>query len=114
LLVCIRGGDEVHNQTCDFDLHSDTRPLVPLIGPLSTNSHEIFFLAKFRGRQELTYKVRNKTNGIFIYEIDGTSEVHERLLLPGDALSIKGTDIIELEALTHEAIVLIMEIPLLS
>jgi hypothetical protein len=114
LQICIRIDNEVrsdHNAVYSFDLESENCQLVPLLDSSVSSFDGLFYIGKFRGRQEIVYDAKRKGSGIFVYEIAGTCEVHERLLLPGDALGIKNTASLELEALTHEAIVLIVEIP---
>jgi quercetin 2,3-dioxygenase len=115
LQICVRANDKVQtnlNHTYSFDLDSSNGEFIPLRVSSVTSSDELFYIGKFRGRQEVAFRARREDMGIFVYEITGTCEVHGRLLLPGDALSIKGVDVIELEALTQEAIVLLAEIPL--
>jgi hypothetical protein len=115
LQICIRADDKVQtnlNHTYSFDLDSSNGEFIPLRVSSFTSPDELFYIGKFRGREEVVFRTRRDDMGIFVYEITGTCEVHERLLLPGDALSIKGIDVVELEALTQEAIVLVAEIPL--
>jgi hypothetical protein len=117
LQICIRSDDEVrpdHNAVYSFDLESNNSQLVPLMDSSVSSAEELFHIGKFRGRQEIVYEAKRQGSGFFVYEIAGTCEVHERLLLPGDALGIKNTASLELEALTPEAIVLIVEIPFAS
>ncbi|HEY5915783.1 MAG TPA: hypothetical protein VIU13_00200 [Chryseolinea sp.] len=114
LQICVHVDDNVQpnlNHTYSFDLDSSNE-FIPLGLSSVTSSDERFYIGKFRGRQEVVFRTQRHDMGIFVYEITGTCEVHERLLLPGDALSIKGVEVIELEALTSEAIVLVAEIPL--
>ena len=115
LQICVRADDKVQpnlNNTYSFDLDSSNGEFIPMSVSSVTSSEELFYIGKFRGRHKVVFRPRRDHIGIFVYEITGTCEVHERLLLPGDALSIKGVDALELEALTQEAIVLIAEIPL--
>ena len=117
LQICVRmNHEEPHglNRVSSFDIESDNGQLVPLLDSLANPpmNNELFHIGKLRGRHDVVYQSMRQDGGIFVYEIAGTCEVHDRLLLPGDALSIKNASTIELEALTHEAIVLIAEIPL--
>ena len=115
LQICIRADDKVQtnlNDAYSFNLDSGNDEFIPLRVSSIPSSDERFYIGKFRERQEVVFRTRRDDMGIFVYEITGTCEVHERLLLPGDALSIKGVDVIEIEALTQEAIVLVAEIPL--
>ena len=115
LQICLCADDEVQtnlSHTYPFDLDSSNGEFIPLRVSSITSSDELFYIGKFRGRQEVVFRTRRDDMGIFVYEITGTCEVHDRLLLPGDALSIKRVDVIELEALTQEAIVVVAEIPI--
>jgi len=115
LQICVRADEKIQtnlNHTYSFDLDSSNGKFIPLRVPSTTPSDELFYIGRFRGRQGVVFRKRRHDMGIFVYEITGTCEVHERLLLQGDALSIKGVDVIELEALTQEAIVLVAEIPI--
>jgi len=114
LQICVHADNKVQtnlNQTYSFDLDPGNE-FIPLTLSSLTSAGELFYIGKFHGRQEVVFRTRRQGMGIFVYEITGTCEVHERLLLPGDALSIKGVEVIELEALTREAIMLVAEIPL--
>ena len=71
-----------------------------------------FFIGKLRGRQDVLFEKKLQRSLLFIYEVSGTCEVHNRLLLPGDGLSLTNSRSIEFEALTPEAIVFVAEIPL--
>jgi hypothetical protein len=115
LHVCIRTYDEVKSDdhlVHSFDIESGDSQIVPLLDSSISLADAHFHIGKFRGRQEMGYQVSRQGSGIFVYEIGGTCEVHERLLLPGDALALKNTAAIQIEALTHEALVLIAEVPL--
>jgi hypothetical protein len=79
--------------------------------PLNVSSDGLFFLGKLSGRKYVTCQPKLQRSGIFVYQISGTCEVLGRLLLPGDALSLMNVETIELEALTHEAIVFVAELP---
>jgi hypothetical protein len=84
------------------------------ITPVATSTIHQFFIGKLSGRQDAVFEKKLKHSLIFIYEVSGTCEVHNRLLLPGDGLSLTNVRSIQLEALTPEAIVFIAEVPLES
>ena len=75
-------------------------------------SHQQFSISvgKFLGREEGSYRIKDKCNGIFAFVIDGQMEVQYRLLLPRDGLSLWEQEEIEWEALTSSAILLIAEV----
>lgn len=82
------------------------------ITPVATSTLNQFFIGKLHGRQDAVFEKKLQHSLIFIYVVSGTCEVHHRLLLPGDGLSLTNARSINLEALTPEAIVFITELPL--
>ena len=69
----------------------------------------VCFIGKFDGRKEEIYTLKNKNNGIFVFIIDGVFEVQNHLLHARDGLSLKNIEAIEFEALSENAIVLLLE-----
>lgn len=67
------------------------------------------FVGIFDGRKEAIYKLKNEQNAIFGFVINGAFELQNRLLETRDALKIWDLNEIELEALSENAIILIME-----
>ncbi|MDF0709076.1 hypothetical protein [Flagellimonas okinawensis] len=68
----------------------------------------------FEGRNESQYKLENPNNGIFAFVINGVFEIEDRLLESRDGLALWDTDTVEMEALSENAIILLMETPLLD
>ena len=66
----------------------------------------------YQGRSEGHYNLRNPNNGVFVYIIKGAFEVQGRLLEHRDGLSLWDTEEIEFEALSNNAIILLLEIKL--
>lgn len=66
----------------------------------------------YQGRSEGSYALKNPNNGIFIYIIEGAFEVQGRLLEHRDGLSLWDTEEIEFEALSTNAIIMLLEIKL--
>ena len=69
-------------------------------------------IGQFDGRQKGVYELQNSENGLFVFVIEGVFEVQDRLLHARDGLSLKNTPIVDFEALSEDAILLLMEIPL--
>jgi redox-sensitive bicupin YhaK (pirin superfamily) len=69
-------------------------------------------LVKLNGRQEGLYNKKSVANGLFVYAIQGALEVQYRLLHEGDGLALWDLDEIEFEALSNDAILLIVEVPM--
>lgn len=98
-------------QATSFDLVNNTNQLLPV--PVN-HPHFKFGIGKYNGREESVYKLSNPQNGLFAFVIQGAFEVQYRLLHPRDGLALWEASEIELEALSSEAIILVIEIPLLK
>jgi quercetin 2,3-dioxygenase len=66
-------------------------------------------IGKFKGRGETTYQMKNKNSGVFIFVIEGAFEVDGRLLHARDGLGLWQLSEAEFEALSNDAIVLVVE-----
>lgn len=69
-------------------------------------------LALFSGRAENNYHITNKSNAVFAFVISGAFEIQGRLLEERDGLGLWGIEEVEIEALSENAILLLIEIPL--
>lgn len=69
-------------------------------------------LAIYQGRTKGRYILKNASNSIVVYVINGAFEVEERLMEHRDGLALWDTPEIEFEAMSEFAILLILEIPL--
>lgn len=69
-------------------------------------------IGKLSGRKEVEYALRKKENGVFVFIIQGAFEVQNRLLQPRDGLALWQETLLEMEALSNDAIVLLIELPL--
>jgi redox-sensitive bicupin YhaK (pirin superfamily) len=67
-------------------------------------------IGKFNGRGEGSYHLHDKQRGVFVFNIEGAFEVQYRLLHEGDGLALWDIDTVALEALSNDAILLIIEI----
>jgi len=109
-------------QQLTFDLQ-DKNKLHPLFtenmeGPID---HPSFcgFIGKYDGRNDGIYQlkaVENKqlANGIFVFILSGAFDVQNRFLHARDGLALSDLqdELIEFEALSNDAILLLMEIPM--
>lgn len=68
------------------------------------------YIGKYTGRTDGIYQLKNPDNGIFVFIIEGAFEVQNRLMEARDGLSLRNLDTLEFEALSNDAIILIMEI----
>lgn len=71
------------------------------------------YIGQFGGREEGIYEVQHPdTHGIFVFVIKGAFEVQNRLLHPRDGLALQGVDTVDFEALSNDAILFLLEVPL--
>lgn len=98
---------ENNSKPFDFDL-SQKNQLVSLF----ETSNTFGFIGIYEGRKEGLYKLKNPSNGIFVFVINGAFEVENRLLESKEGLSLQQIETIEWEALSENAILLVLEIPL--
>lgn len=105
------------SQQIHFDL-TDTNKLLPffLTNASNTDSHSQSrgFIGKYDGRKDEVYPLKNIGNGVFIFILNGAFEVQNRLLHERDGLAlttIKHGEV-AFEALSNNAILLLLEIPL--
>jgi redox-sensitive bicupin YhaK (pirin superfamily) len=94
-----------HFQQFDFGL-TNKNQLIPLFEiPKSLG-----FIGIYEGRKEGFYTLKNNSNGVFIFVIHGAFEVENRLLESKDGLSLHKKEVIEWEALSENALLLVFEI----
>jgi quercetin 2,3-dioxygenase len=100
-------------QVLDFNLNSHKNQLVELFTSL-TDQPNRFFIGKFAGREETNYIIAQQSKGLFLYVIEGAFEVAYRLLETGDALALWDMEETEIEALSNDAIILVIDLLLNS
>lgn len=66
-------------------------------------------VGKFGGRAETTYSLSNEQKRVFVFVLTGAFEVEGRLLHARDGLALEGLDAIEMEALSNDALVAVVE-----
>lgn len=87
-----------------FDLENHKNTLVDISGKTTKTN---LFIGKFDGRNEDVLHL-NEAKQAFIFIINGAFEVQNRLLESRDAVSLWNCDEIDFEALSNEAIILLM------
>lgn len=102
--------DLIQNRAYSFPLNIDNRSnqLIEL------QFAEINFLSrihigKFNGRSEAMLSLKDTQQGAFVFIAGGAFEVNNRLLQQRDGLAIWNTNEIEWEALSNDAVLLIIE-----
>ncbi len=93
------------NETA-FDFKNAKNQLLPYF----SNQTNFGFIGQYDGRKESVYTLKNPQNGIFVFVIEGVFEVQNRLLHARDGLALPDISEIELEALSNDAVVLLLEI----
>lgn len=70
------------------------------------------WIGQFDGRQKGEVSLSNNHKDILVYVVDGAFEVQDRLLHSEDALLLNSVDVVDFEALSNQAILLIFELAL--
>jgi len=93
------------------DVNKNRNSLVELFPGISETSSLPFAVSigKFYGRGETTYHLKKKDAGLFLFVLEGAFEAEGRLLHARDGLALWGIDEVELEALSNDAIILLIE-----
>lgn len=115
LQIWIKGSNISHPgfSQRNFDF-SKRNVLIPIIGDnlMQLHSKTVGFIGLYDGRHESRYQLQNPKNGAFVFVINGVFECDNRLIETRDALAISNAESIEFEALSQNAMLLIIEVPL--
>ncbi|SFD09026.1 hypothetical protein SAMN05518672_101416 [Chitinophaga sp. CF118] len=103
LQIWIKVPGTTASRLTSFDVDTDKNKLISV--------DKGILIGKFDGREEAEYKISHPANGIFAFVIEGVFEVQYRLLHAGDSLGLWEVEHIELEALSNDAIILLVEMP---
>lgn len=90
-----------------FDLENRNQ-LIPLF--TSANQSRSGFIGKYTGRNEGVYWLSDPTKRVFVFVIEGAFEVQDRLLHPRDGLALWNLSEVAFEALSNDAILLLLEL----
>lgn len=108
---------EVHEPLISrFDIDRHKNELIEVL-PVLTNAnkslikHPRVSIGKFWGRQEIVYTKVWQDSNVFVFVLEGAFEVQYRLLEAKDGLALNGVKEIEIEALSNDAILLVIEMP---
>lgn len=100
-------------QEINIDLENRNQ-LFPLFSQdqsgLTAHQETFGYIGKYSGRSEDVYQLKNPENGIFVFIIEGAFEVQNRLMEARDGLSLRNLDELDFEALSNDAIILILEV----
>jgi hypothetical protein len=96
-----------------FDVNAHINSLIPVITQSPTTTPfrvPTVSIGKFEGRKEAIYAPQTSKSKLFVFVIQGAFEVQGRLMHPRDGLALwGGSEDIELEALSNEAIIVLIE-----
>jgi len=94
-------------QQFDFELNDHPNTLINIMSlqeqPFKLN------IGRFEGRREATLELSNAA--VFCFALSGAFEIQGRLLHAGDGLALWNLATAELEALSNNAVILIIELP---
>lgn len=94
----------------EFDLDTHKNKLVaPFADQPFIHKNVLIHLGKFQGREECVYKLQDASKRIFAFVIEGAFEFQNRLLHARDGLLLRNAAEIEFEALSNDAIILLIE-----
>lgn len=99
-------------QKANFDLEQNKNNLVPLFSMRANKDENTMLeasIAKFDGRKEATITLQQPGNKIFAFVLEGAFEVQYRLMEAKDGLGLWNTREVEMEALSNNALILIIE-----
>ena len=103
---------KAETQVFSFDLANNKNELIELY-PDAHYAYHKSFIGKFAGREEAIYQME-EGKGLFVFVIEGAFEVQYRLLEARDGLALWNVKDVEMEALSNDAILLLLELPLLT
>jgi len=94
------------------DLENQLTQIIPADQEQNANLNLPFALSlgKFDGRQEVVYSLQNQKAQFFAFVISGAFEAEGRLLHEKDGLALWDTTAVELEALSHNALILVLQL----
>jgi hypothetical protein len=93
------------------NVNKNRNRLLPLFAGISEKSFlpNLNSIGKFTGRGEAIYHLRKNDTGVFVFVLEGAFEVNGRLLHARDGLALWHTERIGVEALSNDAILLLIE-----
>ncbi|MBD2755100.1 pirin family protein [Spirosoma validum] len=107
-------------QKFPFDLQTKNE-LLPLFDENNTKPEQVFcgFIGRYDGREEGIYKVSESqpdqpARGVFVFVLSGAFEVQNRLLHERDGLALLDiqNNVVDFEALSNDALLLLLEVPI--
>lgn len=88
-----------------FDIDAGKNQLVHING-----LQPLIVIGKFEGRKKAVYSLHKQNSTIFAFIIQGAFELEEILLQTRDGLQLQGCQNLEMEALSNNAIIMLIEL----
>lgn len=115
--IWLRNSDQtfvpkVQEKGIDLETRNQLFPLfAPKDDQVNVHQNSWGFIGKYGGRAEGLHILQNPGSGIFVFVIEGAFEVQNRLMEARDGLALWNLDEVEFEALSNDAIILLLELP---
>jgi redox-sensitive bicupin YhaK (pirin superfamily) len=115
LQIWIKAGDQQpvkRLSAWEYDVNAHLNKMV-LVTPDVLNGNQLPFhlsIGKFTGRGETSYTINDKRSALFAFVIEGAFELEGRLMHARDGLALWEAERMEMEALSNDAILLLIEI----
>lgn len=101
---------DTNDEPALYSFHLQNR-LTDLFAASMQNGLLFASIGKFKGREEIVYETYQQGNGVFVFVLQGAFEVQYRLLETRDGLALWNVEQVEIEALSNDAILLLVELP---
>lgn len=108
LQVWVKAEDDVANETV-FPFTYDVNANINSLLAIHKASSFIISIGKFEGRGETIYHTQNESAPVFLFVLEGVFEAEGRLLHARDGLALQNISTIEMEALSNDAIIFMIE-----
>ena len=101
-------------RVCDFDIVNRQNQLIELdtCHQEKSFSDAGIYIGRFQGRAEAIHRLPPRYQGCFLFVIQGAFEAAGRLLHPRDGLALWDLDEVDFEALSNDAILLVLDVVL--
>lgn len=100
-----------NNITTYEDVNQQLNRLVPVVADAGQLLPFAAAAGKFAGRGDTIYKTSGPHAAVFLFVLEGAFEAAGRLLHDRDGLALYDVDELEMEALSHDALILLIELP---
>jgi redox-sensitive bicupin YhaK (pirin superfamily) len=108
IYICVNGeGLSKKSRRVSFDLANNPDRFNDIFKIKKDSTR--FYIGKFSGRQEKIIPMKNHESRLFAFVIEGAWEIQHRLLEGRDALMLWNADQVEIEALSNQAILFLVE-----